>query len=147
MTKLLFDGEKAFKYIEKLAVDIGTRPSGSEAEKKAADWIASEFKALGLKTSIEEFEVTTGRVVSQKLEVLEPKMGEIPCEVMPLYGSTGPEGVTGDLVYLETYDEEYLTPDIEGKTFQQGRSTMGKTAFKLIDPFVVLIIKMHSQHI
>jgi acetylornithine deacetylase/succinyl-diaminopimelate desuccinylase-like protein len=61
MTKLLFDGEKAFKYIEKLAVDIGTRPSGSEAEKEAADWIASEFKALGLKTSIEEFEVHRGK--------------------------------------------------------------------------------------
>ncbi len=133
MTELLFDGEKAFKYIEKLAVDIGTRPSGSEAEKKAADWIASEFKALGLKTSIEEFEVTTGRVVSQKLEVLEPKMGEIPCEVMPLYGSTGPEGVTGELVYLETYDEEYLTPDIEGKIIMtSGRPKDRKKSYRLL---------------
>ena len=136
MTKLLFDGEKAFKYIEKLAVDIGTRPSGSEAEKKAADWIASEFKALGLKTSIEEFEVTTGRVVSQKLEVLEPKMGEIPCEVMPLYGSTGSEGVTGDLVYLETYDEEYLTPDIEGKIIMtSGRPTDRKKSYRLLSKY------------
>ncbi len=136
MTELLFDGEKAFKYIEKLAVDIGTRPSGSEAEKKAADWIASEFKALGLKTSIEEFEVTTGRVVSQKLEVLEPKMGEIPCEVMPLYGSTGPEGVTGDLVYLETYDEEYLTPDIEGKIIMtSGRPKDRKKSYRLLSKF------------
>ena len=136
MTKLLFDGEKAFKYIEKLAVDIGTRPSGSEAEKKAADWIASEFKALGLKTSIEEFEVTTGRVVSQKLEVLEPKMGEIPCEVMPLYGSTGPEGVTGELVYLETYDEEYLTPDIEGKIIlTSGRPKDRKKSYRLLSKY------------
>jgi Iap family predicted aminopeptidase len=136
MTKLLFDGEKAFKYIEKMAVDIGTRPSGSEAERKTADWIASEFKAMGLKTSIEEFEVTTGRVVSQKLDVLEPKMGEIPCEVMPLYGSTGPEGVTGDLVYIETYDEEYLTPDIEGKIIlTSGRPQDRKKSYRLLSKY------------
>jgi acetylornithine deacetylase/succinyl-diaminopimelate desuccinylase-like protein len=90
MKKLLFDGEKAFKYLEKMAVDIGTRPSGSEVEREAAKWIASEFEALGLETSIEEFEVTSGKVVNQKLQVLEPFNEEVPCEVMPLYGSTGP---------------------------------------------------------
>ena len=136
MTKLLFDGEKAFKYIEKLAVDIGTRPSGSEAEKKAAEWIASEFGAMGLEASIEEFEVTTGRVVSQKLEVLEPALGEIPCEVMPLYGSTGPDGVTGELVYLETYDEEYLTPEIEGKIIlTSGRPQDRKKSYRLLSKY------------
>ena len=59
MTKLLFDGERAFGDLEKLAVDIGTRPSGSDAEKEAAKGIASQFEAMGLKTTVAEFEVTT----------------------------------------------------------------------------------------
>ena len=62
MTELLFDGKNAFKYIEKMAVNIGTRPSGSDAEKKAAEWIASEFKSMGLKATIEEFEVIRDRL-------------------------------------------------------------------------------------
>jgi len=136
MIKLLFDGEKAFKYLEKMAVDIGTRPSGSEVEREAAKWIASEFEALGLETSIEEFEVTTGKVVNQKLQVLEPFNEEVPCEVMPLYGSTGPEGVTGDLVYLETYDEEYLTPEIEGKIIlTSGRPKDRKKSYRLLSRY------------
>ena len=49
MTKIHFDGKNAFKYLEHMAVHIGTRPSGSEEEKKAAEWIESEFKAMGLK--------------------------------------------------------------------------------------------------
>ena len=40
MKGLLFNGERAFKDLEKLAVDIGTRPSGSEAEREAAKWTA-----------------------------------------------------------------------------------------------------------
>ena len=45
MTKIHFDGKNAFKYLEHMAVNIGTRPSGSEEERKAAEWIESEFKS------------------------------------------------------------------------------------------------------
>jgi len=114
MTKLLFNGELAFKDILKLAAEIGTRPSGGEKEREAAEWIASEFEKIGLETTIEEFEVKTGRVVSKRLEVTEPYAEEIGCEVMPLYGGTGPDGVTGDLVYLDTLDEEYLGQHVTG---------------------------------
>jgi len=115
MTDLMFDGKRAFKQLERLAVGIGTRPSGSEEEKRAAEYIASEFRALGLETRLEEFEATTGRVVSKGLEVLEPYRENVQCEVMPLYGSTGPEGVVGDLIHIDTPDEEHLTPDITGR--------------------------------
>ena len=55
-----FSGEKAFEYMEKLAVDIGPRPSGTETERKAAEWIMSEFKRLGYDARIEEFDAFTG---------------------------------------------------------------------------------------
>ncbi len=110
-----FDGENAFKYLKKMAVEVGTRPSGSALEKKTADWILSEFKKMGLRAWIDEFEVTSGRVISQKLEVIKPYKADVGCEVMPLSGSTSPEGVTGDLLYLDNYDEEYVTEEVEGK--------------------------------
>ena len=37
MTKLLFDGERSFKQLQKLAVGIGTRPGGTEEERRAAE--------------------------------------------------------------------------------------------------------------
>jgi len=120
MTKLLFDSERAFKDIQKLATVIGTRPSGGAKEKEAAEWITSEFEKMGLETTVEEFEVKTGKVVSKKLEVTEPYSEEIGCEVMPLYGGTGPKGVTGDLVHLDTLDEEHLDPDVTGKIILTG---------------------------
>lgn len=115
MTDLLFSGERAFRDLEKLAVEIGPRPAGSKAEAEAVNYIASEFESLGLKTAIQEFDITTGKVLSKRLEVVDPYHEEVECEAMALMGDTGPEGVEGELVYLETTDEEYLTPEITGK--------------------------------
>jgi hypothetical protein len=112
---MMFNGDRAYNDLKKLAVDIGPRPSGTEAEKRAAEWIASEFEAMGLETRIDEFETSTGKVISKKLTIMEPYEEEVNCEVMPLSGSTGPEGITGELTYIETCDEEYLTPSITGK--------------------------------
>jgi aminopeptidase YwaD len=112
---LSFSGEKAFGYMKKLAVDIGSRPSGTDAERRSAEWILSEFKRLGLDAGIEEFDAFTGSVKAKKLEVLEPYRAEVQCEVMPLSGSTGPKGVKGGVLHLDSYDEEYITSDVEGK--------------------------------
>jgi len=114
-TDQMFNGERAFKDLEKLAVEIGPRPGGSEAEDKAVEYIASEFESLGLETSVQEFAISSGRVVSKCLKIVEPFEEEIDCEAMTLMGDTGPEGVEGELIYLETTDEEYLKPNITGK--------------------------------
>lgn len=140
-----FNGDQAYNYLKKLAVDIGTRPSGSKAEKKAAEWISSELKALGLETSIAEFEAPTGRVISKKLAVLEPYEEEVSCEVMPLSGNTGPEGVTGELIYLETIDEEYLNAGITGKiVLTSGRPKDRKKSYRIMSklkPLALIFIE------
>jgi hypothetical protein len=113
--KPLFDGKKAFKHIEKLAVDIGARPGGSPEDHKAAEYIKGYFESLGLKTWTQEFTINTGHTTNQSLEVIKPYKKAIPCEGLSLIGQTGPEGIEGELVYIETTDEAYLTPDITGK--------------------------------
>ena len=113
--KTLFDGEKAFKHIEKLAVEIGARPGGSPEDQLAAKYIKEYFEGLGLAVSTQEFSIKTGYVVNQSLEIVKPYKESVTCEGLSLIGNTGPEGVTGELVHIETTDEEYLTPNITGK--------------------------------
>ena len=108
--KTLFDGERAFQHIKKLAVDIGARPGGSKEDQEAAKYIKSYFEELGLETSVQEFEINTGYTTHQSLEVTQPYHESIPCEGMSLIGQTGKQGITGELVHIETTDEEYLTP-------------------------------------
>jgi aminopeptidase YwaD len=111
----LFDGEKAFKHIEKLAVEIGARPGGSPEDQLAAEYIKRYFEELGLDVSTQEFNIKTGYVVNQSLEITEPYSESVTCKGLSLIGHTGSEGVTGELVHIETTDEEYLTPEITGK--------------------------------
>jgi len=49
------------------------------------------------------------------LEVLKPYGESISCEGMSMLGQTGPEGIEGELIRIETTDEEYLTSEITGK--------------------------------
>lgn len=111
----LFDGDRAFTHIQKLAVEIGARPGGTPEDQKATEYIKDYFDELGLETRTQEFEIKTGYTLRQSLDVLGPYSESVPCEGMSMIGQTGPEGIEGDLTYIETTDEEYLTPAITGK--------------------------------
>lgn len=111
----IFDGSKAFKHIEKLAVEIGARTAGSPEDYAAAEYIKEYFEGLGLDTSVQEFEIESGYVKNASLKVLKPYDESISCEGMSMLGQTGPEGIEGELIRIETTDEEYLTSEITGK--------------------------------
>lgn len=111
----LFEGDRAFDHIKKLAVDIGPRTAGSTEDHSAAEYIKKYFEDLGLEASTQEFEIETGYMKNASLDVTAPYSESISCEGMSMLGQTGPEGVTGELIRLETTDEEYLTSDITGK--------------------------------
>ncbi len=109
-----FDGEKAYNHIKVLADEIGDRPAGSENDMKAMKYIKTYFEGLGLEVSVQEYPVKTAITLSQGLWIT--KTGEaLECSAMPMKGTTGPDGVTGPMLYLESTDEEYLTPAVEGK--------------------------------
>ncbi len=111
----LFEGKRAFNHIKKLAVEIGARTAGSKEDQAAGEYIKSYFEGLGLDTSVQEFEIETGYMKNAALEVLKPYSESIKCEGMSMLGQTGPEGIEGELIRIETTDEEYLTPEITGK--------------------------------
>jgi len=137
----MFSGEKAFKHLKVLAEDIGPRDSGSEMERKAAEYISSEFKILGLETKFQEFEVDWGRIINQSLEVLEPYYEKIECNALPLAGGTNPTGVEGELLYLESVGEETVTPEIDGKILMtQGFYRNGLELFQEYRPLAIISI-------
>jgi aminopeptidase YwaD len=138
---ITFSGDRAYRHLEKLAVEIGPRNSGSEGERRAAEYIASEFRALGLETRLQEFEVDTGRALVETFEVLEPYRKAVACKALPLAGGTDPEGVEGELVYLDAVAEEYLTPEVDGKIIMtQGFYRKGLELFDKIRPLGVISI-------
>jgi len=115
MTDLFFDGKRAYAHLSYLAVQIEGRLGGSEGERQAADYIAEQFAALGLQVHRQEFPVRTYTLSSKRLEILDPALGEIPAEVMWIMADTPPEGVEGDLFFLDSASEEEIGPAVEGK--------------------------------
>jgi Zn-dependent M28 family amino/carboxypeptidase len=54
------DAKRAFEHMKRM-VELGPRPSGSEALAKAQQYITSELKSYGLKVSEQDFTATTPR--------------------------------------------------------------------------------------
>ena len=52
------DVDRAFEHLRVLAVDIGIRPAGTDAEREAAEYIASQLRDAGYVVDIEEFGTT-----------------------------------------------------------------------------------------
>src|SRR5689334_9642054 len=51
------DAARAMQHLQVLAGDIGSRPSTSENERRAADYIRQQLEAAGYQTSVEQFDV------------------------------------------------------------------------------------------
>jgi len=55
-----FDATRAYDYVKKL-VELGPHPSGSEAIKKAQEYIENELKSFGLQVTLDNFSGQTPR--------------------------------------------------------------------------------------
>ena len=111
-----FDGEKAFRHLERLAVTIGPRLTGSPGEHKAAAYIAGVFRSLGLKVTQQRFQSITYGNHTCVFEVLQGgRWRQVPAEPVLLSKSTPPDGVEGEIFFAETGQLEYLTPAMKDK--------------------------------
>jgi Zn-dependent M28 family amino/carboxypeptidase len=61
-------GERAIGTILALADDIGSRPAGSENERRAATYLAGEYRAANYEVQLMPFSVSSGRGESQNVE-------------------------------------------------------------------------------
>lgn len=111
---LLFDGQRAYDHLRHLVVNIGPRLGGSDNERRAAEYIREYFASLGLAACLEPFPVTNYDLVEKRLEVVNPAIGEIPCEVYYLNHDTPPEGLEADARYVGPGNLCHLGPEIAG---------------------------------
>lgn len=100
-----FDEHRAYEFMKKLSF---VRPSGTAEEARAAELIAAECREAGLTPAIEPFRVWTYEEGPSRVEVRSPYRATIQATPTGLTGDTGPEGATGQLVFAETGEQEFL---------------------------------------
>ena len=94
----------AWDFVEGITTEVGPRQAGTEAEKRGRDWAVAWLRDKGFANVADEpFEMRTwvpGDV--HTAEILSPFPQ--PLVVQPLGGSasTGPDGITAEVVEFET---------------------------------------------
>lgn len=68
-----FDATRAFAHVEALAVDIGSRPAGSEAEREAAVYLRDQLRGFGYEAKLQPFSYDVFADIGSSLSVLSPE--------------------------------------------------------------------------
>src|SRR5690349_8664542 len=98
----------AFQYLTELSDDIGSRVTGSPAERKAEEWGTAKMKAIGLENvHTEKYQLWRGwtRGTAQA-ELLEPIRRPLHVDAMGWTGSTPAGGAEGEVAPANLFDIE-----------------------------------------
>ncbi len=96
----------AFQYLTELSDDIGSRVTGTPAERKAEEWGVAKMKAIGLENvHTEKYQLWRGwtRGTAQG-ELLEPIRRPLHVDAMGWTGSTPAGGAEGEVVTANLFD-------------------------------------------
>lgn len=101
----------AYKQVSHLTENIGPRPSGSPQAKAGVDYVADQLRKLGLEVQLEEVKVPhwvrgieTAELVEYPGQAPDTKQ-RIVLTALGGSSSTGPEGITADVVVVNNFDE------------------------------------------
>lgn len=88
-------------------------PSGSPQEQEAIRFIKAKLEGYGLEPQLYWFDAFISEPKYARLRVLSPREMEVQCTPYRQVGSTGPEGVEGEVVYVSP--EEIGKVECRGK--------------------------------
>lgn len=101
----------AYRQLAHLTENIGPRPSGSPQAKAAVEYVAAELRKLGLDVHLEEAKVPHWVRGAETAELVE-YAGQVPETTQKIVltalggsASTPAEGITSDVVVVNTFDE------------------------------------------
>jgi hypothetical protein len=96
----------AFEYLTELSDDIGSRVTGSPAERKSEEWGAAKMKAIGLENvHLEKYTIWRGWTRgTAEAQLLSPTPHRLHVDAMGWTGSTVAGGVEGDVVTVNMFD-------------------------------------------
>ena len=112
------EDDYAWDITEGLTTEVGQRMAGTEAEARARAWAVRKLRAMGFaNVRIEEFPVRTAIRGTESAEIVSPFPQRLVVNALGNSGSTGPDGVTGELVAFDSIDALRLAPDsaVRGK--------------------------------
>ncbi|MEI6501475.1 MAG: hypothetical protein WCP21_10690, partial [Armatimonadota bacterium] len=111
MSLVKVDAARLEEHLQYLCGTIGTRLAGTEAEARGAEYLAGQFRAMGLQTEIQEFPCVTWTCSEATLKLKSGgRWRDLP--IQPNTQSPSTDGtLEGEIVYLETAQ----VSDLEGK--------------------------------
>jgi len=108
--------ENIHRHVRYLADKVGPRILGTDSERSAADYVARKMCELGMCVERQEFGVSGFLPEEARLEVMKPFQIELRCVPFCYSGSTGSEGVEGELLCVgEGKSDDYEGANAEGK--------------------------------
>jgi carboxypeptidase Q len=96
----------AFQYLTELSDDIGSRVTGTPAERRAEEWGAAKMKAIGLESvHLEKYTIWKGWTRgSAEAQLLSPTAHKLHVDAMGWTGSTAAGGAEGEVATVNLFD-------------------------------------------
>jgi len=108
----------AWDITEGLTTEVGQRLAATEAEARARDWAVRRLKEMGFaNVRVEPFTMPVWTRGAESAEIVSPFPQKLAVAALGYSGSSGPGGVTGQIVYFESVDALRAAPDsaVKGK--------------------------------
>ena len=111
----------AWDIVEGLTTEVGQRMAGTEAEARARDWAVRKLKALGFaNVRIEPFDMPVWTRGAEAARIIAPFPQTLVITALGNSASTGPQGITGEVVGFNSEAEFEAAP---------GEAVRGKIVF------------------
>ena len=110
--------EYAWDIVEGLTTEVGPRLAGTEAEARARDWAVRKLTEMGFANArVETFDMPVWVRGRESAEILAPFPQPLVVAALGNSASTGPEGVTGEIIAFDNIDALRAAPDaaVRGK--------------------------------
>ena len=111
---VLANDHYAWDITEGLTTEVGQRLAATEADARARNWAVRRLRALGFaNVHVEPFAMPVWTRGAESAEIVSPFPQTLVVAALGYSGSTGPEGVTGQIVYFPSVDALRAAPDSE----------------------------------
>ncbi len=102
----------AWDIVEGLTTEVGQRLAATEAEARARDWAVKRLTAMGFaNVHVEPFTMPVWTRGAESAEIVSPFPQKLVVAALGYSGSTGPGGVTGEIVHFDSVDALRAAPD------------------------------------
>jgi hypothetical protein len=102
----------AWDITEGLTTEVGQRAAGTAAEERARQWSVAKLKAMGFaNVRVEAFDMPVWVRGPESAEILAPFPQKLVVAALGNSASTGPAGITGQVVAFDSLDALRSAPD------------------------------------